>query len=122
MVSRGKREESTPGKMPASDPSSYYPASDYSFTLQAVMEMQKTVGQLTQAVQTLQEQQKSFSQKLDRISHQIYAALAILLLIGGLLTFFAKSINDVITHAILSSGQQQTQPIQQVTPIPRKIQ
>jgi len=95
---RGGRETAPP-KLPETNPPSYA-GSDYSFTLQAVMEMQKTIGQLTQAVTTLTDQQKSQATKLDKISHQVYAALVVILLIGALLTFFAKTANDLLTHRI----------------------
>ena len=70
----------------------------------------KTVGQLTQAVSTLTDQQESFLKSFDRISHQIYAALAILLPIGAILTFFSKGINDVIVHYYLGTPAQQVSP------------
>jgi acyl-CoA synthetase (NDP forming) len=50
------------------------PMIDHSFTLQAVMEMQKTLSQLTQAVAGLTEQSKANSEKLDNISHKFYAS------------------------------------------------
>ncbi len=93
-----------------------YPATEHSWTLQTVFELQKTVGQLTQAVSTLTEQQRGFSAKLDRISHQMYAAIAILLLIGAILTFFSKGINDIIVHSIEAQHAQQGQPTQTQTP------
>jgi len=71
------------------------------------MELQKTVGQLTQAVNTLTDQQKEQAKKLDGISHKIYAAIVVLLVIGGILTFFAKGINDLLVHRI--EGQQTQQ-------------
>jgi hypothetical protein len=75
------------------------------------MEMQKTVGQLTQAVNTLTDQQKEQAKKLDAISHKIYAAIAVLVAIGAILTFFAKGINDLIVHRIEApQSQQQTTP------------
>jgi uncharacterized membrane protein affecting hemolysin expression len=70
------------------------------------MELQKTVGQLTQAVNTMTDQQKEQGKKLDRISHQMYAALVVILLFGAILTFFAKGINDLIVHRIESTIQQ----------------
>ena len=91
--------KSTPGSLPPTSPLAY-PGSEHSWTLQTVFELQKTVGQLTQAVTTLTEQQKGFSTKLDKISHQVYAALVILILIGAVIGFFSKSINDYITHSI----------------------
>jgi hypothetical protein len=101
--------QSNPEALPSTTPFSY-PGSEHSWTLQTVFELQKTVGQLTQAVTTLTEQQKGFSIKLDRISHQMYAALAILLLLGGILGFFSKSINDIIVHSLEPAKTQQSSP------------
>jgi hypothetical protein len=42
------------------------------------------------------------------MSHQIYAAIAILVLIGAILTFFGSSINNAITNRLLPAQQQQT--------------
>src|ERR1039458_253719 len=97
--SRTSGKQSTPEVLPSTNPISY-PSTEHNWTLQTVFELQKSVGQLTQAVSTLTDQQKEFSAKLDRISHQMYAAIAILLLIGAILTFFSKGINDIIVHSI----------------------
>jgi uncharacterized protein YoxC len=113
MIEREKpsrsQRQSTPDILPSTNPLSY-PSAEHNWTLQTVFELQKTVGQLTQAVTTLTDQQKEFSKKLDRISHQMYAAIVIILLIGAVLTFFSKGINDVIVHYYLSPTTQQTQP------------
>ncbi|HEY0547152.1 MAG TPA: hypothetical protein VGC91_17370 [Pyrinomonadaceae bacterium] len=71
------------------------------------MRMQETMGRLTEAVDGLKGKQAEQGKKLDRISHQIYATIVLLVVLGGVLGFFAKSINDLITHAILSSTPQQ---------------
>jgi|SRR5438034_3457327 len=44
-----------------------YPSASHDFTLQAVMEMQKTVGQLCEAVSSLKEQSREHDRKLDSI-------------------------------------------------------
>ena len=73
--------------------------SEYSFLLQMVMELQKSTGQLTEAVNSLKlaiENQNSrynrIEEKLSGVTHKIYAAgvvLAILLVVGG--WFFNKA-------------------------------
>jgi hypothetical protein len=106
---RGGRE-TKPGPLPETTPQ-VFPGPNYDFILQCVFEMQKTVGQLTQAVNTLTEQQKSLSEKLNKISHQIYAAIVVILVFGAILTFFAKGINDLILHRIEApTTQSQPQP------------
>ena len=100
--------ETSPGKLPDTTPQ-VFPGPNYDFILQIVFEMQKTVGQLTQAVNTLTDQQKSLSEKLDKISHKIYPAIVVLLLVGTILGFFAKGINDLIVHRI-EAPTTQSQP------------
>lgn len=111
MTPRDDKErsrESTPPRLPDTTPQ-VYPGQNYDFILQSVFEMQKTLGQVTQAVNTLTEQQKTFASKLEKISHQVYAAIAILVLVGAILTFFAKGINDFILHRI-EAPTTQSQP------------
>jgi hypothetical protein len=55
---------------------------DYSFTLQAVMELQKTVGQLAEGIDSLIRRVDQESSILSKISHQIYAAWAVLVVLG----------------------------------------
>ncbi|PYX63012.1 MAG: hypothetical protein DMG78_32420 [Acidobacteria bacterium] len=62
-------KETAPPKLPETNPPSF-PGSDYSFTLQAVFEMQGTLGKLTQAVENL------------TVSKVIYAAGAVLTVLG----------------------------------------
>jgi len=71
-----------------------------------MMELLRSVGKLTQAVDTLIYQQREKDKKLDKISHRVYAALVVLILIGGILGFFAKGINDIIVHRL------ETRPVQ----------
>lgn len=62
------------------------PLLDHSFTLQAVMEMQKTLGQLTQAVETLTQESKKNSDKIDKITLQIHGAKIAVYVIAGVLS------------------------------------
>jgi hypothetical protein len=71
------------------------PMVDHSFTLQAIMELQKSVGQLTEAVNTTRlalekqnQQLGKIEEKVSSITHKLYAAgvvLAIALAMGGFL-------------------------------------
>jgi hypothetical protein len=84
---------------------------DYSFTLQAIMDMQKSVGQLTEAINGLKEssleQKKTtelLSEKLSGVTHKIYAAgivLAILVAIGG---FIVDKAADLAIEQIKASS------------------
>ncbi len=50
-----------------------YPSANYDFTLQAVMEMQKAVGQLCSSVESLKDHGKDSDRKLDEISTKLNA-------------------------------------------------
>ena len=72
--------ETTPESTQAATPTT--PQLDHSFTLQAVMELQKNVGELTSLVAGQQKFLDRLEQKLDtlerkvsRISHWVFAAL-----------------------------------------------
>jgi len=75
---------SVPSQLPQMTPQDYI-TSEHSFTLQSVMEMQRTLGQLTQAVTTLTEESKKSSAKLDEISHKVYAAQVTIKVVGSVL-------------------------------------
>jgi hypothetical protein len=86
------------------------PSGDYSYTLEIVMHMQNSLGKLTEAVDGLKKRQSEQAAKLDKMSHQMYAAIVVLVLFGAILTFFAKSINDAITSRVLGPAIQQSVP------------
>lgn len=93
---------------------------DYSF-LEIVMAMQHAMGQLTEAVNGLKSKQEEQGRKLEAISHKVYAAVAIVLVLGAILTFFAKSINDTITNRLLAPVYlQQAIPTPTTTPTPQR--
>ncbi len=77
--------DSAPSKLPQTTPQDYI-TSEHSFILQSVMEMQKALGQLTQAVTTLTEESKKSSTRLSEVSHKIYAAEVTIKVVGGLLS------------------------------------
>jgi len=89
---------------------------DHSFTLQAIMELQKSTGQLTSCVESLKENIDKQDKKLDNIegtlsaiTHKIYAAtaiLAILVVIGG---FIVNKSWDLMINQLGSSATVQTQ-------------
>lgn len=76
------------------------------------------MGKLTEAVDGLKETQKEQRTKLDRLSHQVYAAIVVLTLVGGILWYFANSINTLVTQLISNSAQQQQQQQQPAQPSP----
>lgn len=84
-----------PPRFPETTPP-HYPGSDYSFTLQAVLELQKSVGQLQEAVGTLKEQGKQHAEKLDKLNLRIYAATAVLVVLGTILGFLLNKGVDLL--------------------------
>jgi len=81
---------------------------DHSFTLQAVMELQKSNGQLTEAVNSLRAAIQKQDTKLDKldenlsnIRQKLYAAgvvLAIIVTIGG---FLIKKTWDLLAQQLM---------------------
>jgi hypothetical protein len=76
-----EKTETTPRQFGESTPPQYAMV-DYSFTLQAVMELQKSVGQLTARFDEFDKKLDRQSDKLDRVNRQMYAAWAVLIVLG----------------------------------------
>ncbi len=79
---------------------SRYPMTDYSFTLQAIMEMQKTIGGLNEAVGTLKSLTEKQGDKLDKISHRIYAATVVITIALPILAFLANLLAPTVLGAL----------------------
>jgi hypothetical protein len=96
--------DALPDKLPQTTPPQEYILSDKTgFILQSVLEMQKNIGQLTQAVTTLTDESKKNNIKLDGISHKIYAAEVaggLLVLIGGGVFYLFWKIWDTVAPLI----------------------
>lgn len=67
--------------------------------MQAVMEMQKSVGRLSQAVETLTEESKKNTEKIDKISHEVYAAKWIVCIVGGIIASAASAVAYILWEA-----------------------
>ncbi len=80
---------------------------DYSFTLQAVMELQKSVGQLTAKFDEFDKKLDRQTDKLDGLGRQIYAAWAVLIVftvIGGfLINHLWGPISNMLAQALKAS-------------------
>lgn len=72
---------------------------DHSFTLQAVMEVQKTIGRLEHAVETLTEESKKNRGILEDINKKIYAAKVLISVLfgSGILMFIINKFWDKIS-------------------------
>lgn len=115
---RGSHEQ-TPGEFAETTPP-LTPSSDYTYVLDAVMRMQHGFGTLNEAVSGLKERQAEQGRKLDLIGKQMYAAIVLITVIGAILMFFAKSINDVITNRLLPTPVAQQIVLPTPTPTPQK--
>lgn len=125
------QNDSTPNTE-ASVPPGYGGNSDHSFTLQAIMEMQKSIGQLSAEIKTLSIQQDKVSGKFDKlddklsgkmekiddklsvVTHKIYAAgvvMAILLVVGGFI--INKAWDMAVSHVTEIAKTAIAQPAQQ---------
>lgn len=105
--SRGGTTPTTPEGYPTS-PLHSLSAIDHSFTLQTMMEVQRAVGALTQAISTLTEQSKEQGKKLDEVRMDVHAAKAagktllwVVGIVGTLLGLFLAA----YFRQILSSGK-----------------
>ena len=94
MATVPPQTESTPDVVGATTSTPHtFVSSEHSFTLQAVFELQKSMGQLTEAVNSLKVSIDNQSNRIQRledklsgVTHKLYAAgvvLTIILVIGG---------------------------------------
>jgi hypothetical protein len=87
----GKKDEQPgvpPRELPSVQPDHYRHAIDSTFMVESMMEVQKTLGELHAEVRNLKAASDEQTRKLDRISHIVFAAgaiVALLLTIGGFL-------------------------------------
>jgi hypothetical protein len=94
-----KERIETPRQVGESTPPQYS-TTDYSFTLQAVMELQKSVGALTEAVNTLKAQVGKQADKLDKISHRVYAFGVVIAIAAFVANLFAPSLFASFRHLL----------------------
>jgi flagellar hook-basal body complex protein FliE len=102
----------TPAQIPQTTPQAFAPA-DHSFVLQSVMEMQKTLGQLTQAVTTLTEVSKKSKEDLSEVSKDIHAAKVSMKIICAIVSVVGSGVAIVfwkILEAILPMIQLKPHP------------
>jgi hypothetical protein len=117
---QGPGIESTP-RFPETTPP-LAPSADYTWVLETVMTMHNSMGKLEEAVDNLKTTQTQQGLKLDGIDKKIYAAIAVIVVFGSILTFFANSINSALSNRISPTVQQQSQPspTPSTTPTPAK--
>jgi hypothetical protein len=92
-----KDEITTPSKY-AQAPPQVLPQ-DFSY-LEIVMELQKSMAQMGEKLNALAEASKENDAKLDRISHQVFAAKAVLYVVGGMTAIAGSVIGFLIKEAV----------------------
>lgn len=101
---RSDKAESPPEDFPETPPPQ---PTDWSWSLQMLMELQRTAGTLSQSVETLTRQSKEHDKKLNQISHRIYAAVVVLTIVGAALLWILNAVSDeivaVVKEALLRS-------------------
>jgi hypothetical protein len=70
MTPRDREKDAPPGRLAETTPP---PSGDYSYTVEIVMRMQDTMGQLKEAVTSLKEQSKHHDEKLEQIGKDVHA-------------------------------------------------
>ena len=71
--------------------------------VEGMMQMQKTLGELTSSVGSLKSASDKQGAKLDRISHILFAAGVVLSIILGIGAFLMNKMWDGIVHLIMIS-------------------
>ena len=96
---RGRRDkaESPPEDFPETPPPQ---PTDRSWSLQMLMELQRTVGELSQSVETLKNESKEHDKKLNQINHRIYATVVVLTIFGAVLLWILNAVSDEIVTAV----------------------
>lgn len=128
---RHSNQDTTPAAPQAGTPSPVFSGhQDHSFTLQAVMEMQKSLGQLTgeitaltNSVDKLDTKVSKLDEKLSGVTHKVYAAgvvISILVLVGGF--FVNKAWDMAASHLadLAKAAIQQTSAIQSPPTLQKK--
>ena len=119
-TSRRRKAGAQPEEVPQTPPPQL---ADWSWLLQTLMGLQKTVGELSQSVQTLTRQGNKHEEKLDQfghrldqishtlaqINHRFYAAVVVLTVVGAVLLWVLNAASDEIVavakEALLRSGE-----------------
>jgi hypothetical protein len=108
---RGSGDDTVPGALPDT-PTPKYAQPGHDFTLQAVMEMHKSIGELTAKTDRLIADVDGQSAKIDGLRHQatfIKGGLAVgIFLIGAFITiasFFLSAKWDAVMQAIRATAK-----------------
>ena len=77
---------------------------DHSFTLQAIMEVQKSVGSLENAIKALSERVDRQRHTINRMARVLWMAAGAALVLGPLITWIVTNRFDEILNALAKSA------------------
>lgn len=95
MADKDRQSKGTPENYPVTSPGVPGTGEHAGLILTTVMELQRTVGGLVNAVESLTSRADEQGKKVDKISQQIYAAIAVVTVIGGVALFILNKIWDL---------------------------
>ena len=72
---------------------------DFSY-LEIVMELQKSMAQMSEKLNSLADASKGHDAKLDRVSHEVFAAKVVLYVVGGIVALGGSIIGFLIKEAV----------------------
>lgn len=75
------------------------PSGEYIYTLEIVMGMQRTLGKMEQAINTLTEDSRETRKKVNQLSHIIYAASVVVSIFVAVFIFVANKLADAVIAA-----------------------
>jgi len=91
---RSETKDSVPKEFPEVLPSSYPGAVGGAYLIESVMQMQKSIGELSSHISHLTAASEKHGEKIDRISHRMYAAGIVLTIVLGIGGFLLNKIWD----------------------------
>ncbi len=80
------------------------PSGDYSYTVELVARIENQLGRLTEAIDSLKLQTTKQGEKLDKISHIIYAAGAVGTILVVIVGFLANKAADAFIASLKVAG------------------
>jgi hypothetical protein len=95
------------------------PSGDYSYVLEIVMNMQMSMGKLTEAAESLKGQTKEHGSEIKSISADIHAAKITLRIIGAILAAGLAFASWVVNKGIDAYVSSHPQPIGQTPSQPK---
>ena len=100
MSERPAKEEYSESPERAGTPADTWPTREYNFGLQTIMEMQKTLGGLTEAVNGLKTSVEGQGKSIDRIKIAVYVATGAFLVLAPLATYLLDKKFDAIIGSL----------------------